>query len=207
MWEQAENAIIEACAEKGLPTHTELGEAAFYGPKLDFMIKDALGRRWQLGTIQVDYNLPERFQLEYTGADNQKHRPVMIHRAPFGSMERFIAVLIEHTAGHFPLWLIPDQVVVLPISEKFNDYAQQVAAALNAQDVRTIVDDRNEKIGRKIRDNEIKHIPYMLVVGEKEAADGTVNVRKQGTQQQETMKIEDFAKKIQEEVREMTENF
>ena len=207
VWEQAQNAIIEACAEKGLPTRTELGEAAFYGPKLDFMIKDALGRRWQLGTIQVDYNLPERFQLEYTGADNQKHRPVMIHRAPFGSMERFIAVLIEHTAGHFPLWLIPDQVVVLPISEKFNDYAQQVAATLNAQDVRTIVDDRNEKIGRKIRDNELKHIPYMLVVGEKEAADNTVNVRKQGTQQQETMKIEDFAKKIQEEVRQMTENF
>ncbi len=207
VWEQAQNAIIEACAEKGLPTRTELGEAAFYGPKLDFMIKDALGRRWQLGTIQVDYNLPERFQLEYTGADNQKHRPVMIHRAPFGSMERFIAVLIEHTAGHFPLWLIPDQVVVLPISEKFNDYAQQVAATLDAQDVRTIIDDRNEKIGRKIRDNEIKHIPYLLIVGEKEAADGTVNVRKQGTQQQETMKIEDFAKKIQEEVRQMTENF
>ena len=170
------------------------------------MIKDALGRRWQLGTIQVDYNLPERFQLEYTGADNQKHRPVMIHRAPFGSMERFIAVLIEHTAGHFPLWLTPDQVVVLPISEKFNDYAKEVAAALNAQDVRTIIDDRNEKIGRKIRDNEIKHIPYLLIVGEKEAADGTVNVRKQGTQQQETMKIDDFAKKIQEEVRQMTEN-
>ena len=207
VWEQAQNAIIEACAEKGLNTRTELGEAAFYGPKLDFMIKDALGRRWQLGTIQVDYNLPERFQLEYTGADNQKHRPVMIHRAPFGSMERFIAVLIEHTAGHFPLWLTPDQVVVLPISEKFNNYAQQVAATLNAQDVRTIVDDRNEKIGRKIRDNEIKHIPYMLVVGEKESADGTVNVRKQGTQQQETMKIEEFAKKIQEEVRQMTEKF
>jgi threonyl-tRNA synthetase len=155
----------------------------------------------------VDYNLPERFQLEYTGADNQKHRPVMIHRAPFGSMERFIAVLIEHTAGHFPLWLTPDQVVVLPISEKFNDYAQQVASSLNAQEVRTIVDDRNEKIGRKIRDNEMKHIPYLLIVGEKEAADGTVNVRKQGTQQQETMKIDDFAKKIQEEVRQMTENF
>jgi threonyl-tRNA synthetase len=171
------------------------------------MIKDALGRRWQLGTIQVDYNLPERFQLEYTGADNQKHRPVMIHRAPFGSMERFIAVLIEHTAGHFPLWLTPDQVVVLPISEKHNDYAHQVAATLNMQDVRTLVDDRNEKIGRKIRDNEIKHIPYMLVVGEKEAADGTVNVRKQGTQQQETMTIDEFAKKVQEEVRQMTENF
>ena len=207
VWEKAENAIIEACKEKNLPAKVEYGEAAFYGPKLDFMVKDALGRRWQLGTIQVDYNLPERFDLEYVGEDNQKHRPVMIHRAPFGSMERFIAVLIEHTAGHFPLWLIPDQVVVLPISEKFNDYAQQVAATLNAQDVRTIVDDRNEKIGRKIRDNELKHIPYMLVVGEKEAADNTVNVRKQGTQQQETMKIEDFAKKIQEEVRQMTENF
>src|SRR5574344_627275 len=207
VWDEAESAIIEACAEKGMKTRTELGEAAFYGPKLDFMIKDALGRRWQLGTIQVDYNLPERFQLEYTGADNQKHRPVMIHRAPFGSMERFIAVLIEHTAGRFPLWLTPDQVVVLPISEKYNDYAHKVAETLNAQDVRTVIDDRNEKIGRKIRDNEIKHIPYMLVVGEKEATDGTVNVRKQGTQQQETMKIDDFAKKIIEEVRQMTENF
>lgn len=206
-WERAERAIVEACEEKGLPAKIEYGEAAFYGPKLDFMVKDAIGRRWQLGTIQVDYNLPERFQLEYTGADNQKHRPVMIHRAPFGSMERFIAVLIEHTAGHFPLWLTPDQVVVLPISEKFNDYAQKVAEQLNVEDVRTIVDLRNEKIGRKIRDNEIKHIPYLLIVGEKEAADGTVNVRKQGTQQQETMKIEDFAKKIQEEVRQMTENF
>src|SRR5574344_1097553 len=206
-WEKAERAIIEACAEKGLNARTELGEAAFYGPKLDFMVKDAIGRRWQLGTIQVDYNLPERFGLEYTGADNQKHRPVMIHRAPFGSMERFIAVLIEHTAGRFPLWLTPDQVVILPISDKYNDYAHRVAATLNAQDVRTIVDDRNEKIGRKIRDNEIKHIPYMLVVGEKEATDGTVNVRKQGTQQQETMKIDDFAKKIIEEVRQMTENF
>ncbi len=171
------------------------------------MIKDALGRRWQLGTIQVDYNLPERFQLEYTGADNQKHRPVMIHRAPFGSMERFIAVLIEHTAGRFPLWLIPDQVVVLPISEKFNDYAQKVAEELNQNDVRTIVDDRNEKIGRKIRDNELKHIPYLLIVGEKEAGEGTVNVRKQGTQQQETLTIADFAKKINDEVKEMTENF
>jgi threonyl-tRNA synthetase len=206
-WEKAEAAIIQACKDKGMNAVVEYGEAAFYGPKLDFMVKDALGRSWQLGTIQVDYNLPERFQLEYTGADNQKHRPVMIHRAPFGSMERFIAVLIEHTAGHFPLWLTPDQVVVLPISEKHNDYAHQVAATLNMQDVRTLVDDRNEKIGRKIRDNEIKHIPYMLVVGEKEAADGTVNVRKQGTQQQETMTIDEFAKKVQEEVRQMTENF
>ena len=208
IWEEAQNAIIEACREKGLPAHEETGEAAFYGPKLDFMIKDALGRRWQLGTIQVDYNLPERFKLEYTGADNEKHRPVMIHRAPFGSMERFVAVLIEHTAGHFPLWLTPDQVVVLPISEKFNDYANQVCEYLNQQDVRTIVDDRNEKIGRKIRDNELKHIPYLLIVGEKEASEGTVNVRKQGEQgQQETMSMQDFAKKIQEEVKNMTENF
>lgn len=179
-WERAEQAIIEACKEKGLPAHIEYGEAAFYGPKLDFMVKDALGRRWQLGTIQVDYNLPERFQLEYTGADNQKHRPVMIHRAPFGSMERFVAVLIEHTAGKFPLWLTPDQVAVLPISDKFNDYAQKVSEELNAQDVRAYVDDRSEKIGRKIRDNEMKHVPYLLVVGEKEAANGTVAVRKQG---------------------------
>lgn len=206
VWEQAENAIIEACAEKGLNTRTELGEAAFYGPKLDFMIKDALGRRWQLGTIQVDYNLPERFKLEYTGSDNEKHRPVMIHRAPFGSMERFIAVLIEHTAGHFPLWLTPDQVAILPISEKFNDYAKKVCEYLTQHDVRATVDDRNEKIGRKIRDNEVKHIPYMLVVGEKEAANGTVNVRKQGTQEQQTLSMEDFAKKINDEVREMTEN-
>jgi len=208
VWEEAQNAIIEACREKGLPAHEETGEAAFYGPKLDFMIKDALGRRWQLGTIQVDYNLPERFKLEYTGADNEKHRPVMIHRAPFGSMERFVAVLIEHTAGHFPLWLTPDQVVVLPISEKFNDYANQVCEYLNQQDVRTIIDDRNEKIGRKIRDNELKHIPYLLIVGEKEASEGTVNVRKQGEQgQQETMSMQDFAKRIQEEVKNMTENF
>ena len=207
VWAEAENAIIEACKEKGLGARTELGEAAFYGPKLDFMVKDAIGRRWQLGTIQVDYNLPERFKLEYTGADNEKHRPVMIHRAPFGSMERFCAVLIEHTAGHFPLWLTPDQVVVLPISEKFNDYAKQVSEYLNANDVRTIVDDRNEKIGRKIRDNELKRIPYMLVVGEKEAAEGTVSVRKQGEGDQGSMKFEDFAQKINDEVRSMTENF
>ena len=207
VWAEAENAIIEACKEKGLSARTELGEAAFYGPKLDFMVKDAIGRRWQLGTIQVDYNLPERFKLEYTGADNEKHRPVMIHRAPFGSMERFCAVLIEHTAGHFPLWLTPDQVVVLPISEKFNDYAKQVSEYLNANDVRTIVDDRNEKIGRKIRDNELKRIPYMLIVGEKEAAEGTVSVRKQGEGDQGSMKFEDFAKKINDEVRSMTENF
>lgn len=210
VWEEAERAIIEACEEKGLPARKETGEAAFYGPKLDFMIKDALGRRWQLGTIQVDYNLPERFKLEYTGSDNEKHRPVMIHRAPFGSMERFIAVLIEHTAGHFPLWLTPDQVVILPISEKFNDYAKQVSEYLNNNDVRATVDDRNEKIGRKIRDNELKRIPYMLVVGEKEMNEGTVNVRKQGQGDggtQISMKFEDFANKINEEVRQMTENF
>ena len=210
VWEEAERAIIEACEEKGLPARKETGEAAFYGPKLDFMIKDALGRRWQLGTIQVDYNLPERFKLEYTGSDNEKHRPVMIHRAPFGSMERFIAVLIEHTAGHFPLWLTPEQVVILPISEKFNDYAKQVSEYLNNNDVRAIVDDRNEKIGRKIRDNELKRIPYMLVVGEKEMNEGTVNVRKQGQGDNGTqisMKFEEFANKINEEVRQMTENF
>lgn len=206
-WERAEQAIIEACEEKGLPAHIEYGEAAFYGPKLDFMVKDALGRRWQLGTIQVDYNLPERFELEYTGADNQKHRPVMIHRAPFGSMERFVAVLIEHTVGHFPLWLTPDQVAILPISDKFNDYAQKVCEELNAQDVRAYVDDRSEKIGRKIRDNEMKHVPYLLVVGEKEAANGTVAVRKQGEGDQGVLSVADFAKKINDEVAEMTENF
>ncbi len=207
VWEEAERAIIEACEEKGLQTHTELGEAAFYGPKLDFMVKDALGRRWQLGTIQVDYNLPERFQLEYTGEDNLKHRPVMIHRAPFGSMERFVAVLIEHTAGHFPLWLTPDQVAILPISEKYNDYALKVQEMLEKEDVRTILDDRAEKIGRKIRDNEMKHIPYLLIVGEKEAADGLVSVRRQGKGDQGSMKIADFAKKINDEVREMTEKY
>ncbi len=207
VWEQAERAIIEACEEKGLQTRTELGEAAFYGPKLDFMVKDALGRRWQLGTIQVDYNLPERFQLEYTGEDNQKHRPVMIHRAPFGSMERFVAVLIEHTAGNFPLWLAPDQVAILPISEKYNDYAEQVRQYLDTQDVRATVDDRNEKIGRKIRDNELKRIPYMLIVGEKEAAEGTVSVRKKGEGDQGSMKFEDFANKINEIVRDMTNKY
>ena len=207
VWNAAENAIIEACKEKGLPARVEYGEAAFYGPKLDFMVKDALGRRWQLGTIQVDYNLPERFQLEYTGEDNQKHRPVMVHRAPFGSMERFCAVLIEHTAGQFPLWLTPDQVAILPISEKFNDYAKQLQAYFDEQDVRAIVDDRNEKIGRKIRDNEMKRIPYMLIVGEKEAAEGTVSVRKRGEGDQGNMKFEDFAKKINEEVRNMLNNY
>ena len=202
-WEKAEQAIIEACEEKGLNAKIEYGEAAFYGPKLDFMVKDALGRRWQLGTIQVDYNLPERFQLEYTGEDNKKHRPVMIHRAPFGSMERFVAVLIEHTAGHFPLWLMPDQAVVLPISDKFNDYAREVRNRLEVADVRTLVDDRSEKIGRKIRDNEMKHIPFLLVVGEKEAAEGTVAVRVQGQGGgQEVMSIEDFAARVRAEVAE-----
>ena len=202
-WERAEQAIIDACKEKGLPAIVEYGEAAFYGPKLDFMVKDALGRRWQLGTIQVDYNLPERFDLEYTGEDNKKHRPVMIHRAPFGSMERFVAVLIEHTAGKFPLWLTPDQVVILPISEKFNDYAHSVAADLNAQDIRVQVDDRNEKIGRKIRDNELKRIPYMLIVGEKEAENGEVSVRKQGAGDVGTVKVAEFAKMITDEVNAM----
>lgn len=206
-WEHAEQAIIEACKEKGLEARVEYGEAAFYGPKLDFMVKDAIGRRWQLGTIQVDYNLPERFQLEYTGADNQKHRPVMIHRAPFGSMERFVAVLIEHTAGHFPLWLTPDQVVILPISDKYNDYANEVCRQLNDSDVRATVDDRSEKIGRKIRDNEMKHIPYLLIVGENEVNEGTVSIRKQGEGDQGSMKIADFAKKINDEVAEMTKNY
>ena len=202
-WERAERAIVEACEEKGLKAKVEYGEAAFYGPKLDFMVKDAIGRRWQLGTIQVDYNLPERFDLEYMGSDNQKHRPVMIHRAPFGSMERFCAVLIEHTGGKFPLWLTPDQAVILPISEKFNAYAEEVRAYLDSMDIRAIVDDRNEKIGRKIRDNELKHIPYMLIVGEKEAENGEVSVRKQGHGDQGSMKIADFAKNIAEEVSEM----
>ncbi|MBP3669729.1 MAG: threonine--tRNA ligase [Bacteroides sp.] len=202
-WERAERAIVEACEEKGLKAKVEYGEAAFYGPKLDFMVKDAIGRRWQLGTIQVDYNLPERFELEYMGSDNLKHRPVMIHRAPFGSMERFCAVLIEHTGGKFPLWLTPDQVVILPISEKYNAYAEEVRAYLDSQDIRAIVDDRNEKIGRKIRDNELKHIPYLLVVGEKEAENGEVSVRKQGQGDQGSMKIADFAKNIAEEVSEM----
>ena len=202
-WERAERAIVEACEEKGLKAKVEYGEAAFYGPKLDFMVKDAIGRRWQLGTIQVDYNLPERFDLDYMGSDNQKHRPVMIHRAPFGSMERFCAVLIEHTGGKFPLWLTPDQAVILPISEKYNAYAEEVRAYLDSMDIRAIVDDRNEKIGRKIRDNELKHIPYMLIVGEKEAENGEVSVRKQGQGDQGSMKIADFAKNIAEEVSEM----
>jgi threonyl-tRNA synthetase len=200
-WEKAEGAIVEACAEKGLKTTTVLGEAAFYGPKLDFMIKDALGRSWQLGTIQVDYNLPERFKLEYTGADDKPHRPVMIHRAPFGSMERFCAVLIEHTAGKFPLWLTPEQVVVLPISEKYNDYAQKVLNELNISDIRTVIDERNGKIGRKIRDNELKRIPYLLIVGEKEAESGTVSVRRQGEGDKGSMTVEAFADFIRGEIR------
>ena len=202
-WQRAEQAIVEACQEKGLNARVETGEAAFYGPKLDFMVKDAIGRRWQLGTIQVDYNLPERFNLEYTGSDNQKYQPVMIHRAPFGSMERFVAVLIEHTGGKFPLWLTPDQVAILPISEKFNDYAEQVKRDLEKYDVRCIIDDRNEKITRKIRDNEMKHIPYMLIVGEKEMAEGAVTVRKQGGINEGTLKIDEFGKKIEDEVNDM----
>lgn len=202
-WEKAERAIVEACQEKGLSARVELGEAAFYGPKLDFMVKDAIGRRWQLGTIQVDYNLPERFGLEYTGEDNQKHRPVMIHRAPFGSMERFIAVLIEHTSGKFPLWLTPDQVVILPISEKFNEYAYKISQEMDMKDVRVTVDDRNEKIGRKIRDNELKRIPYMLIVGEKEAEKQEVSVRKQGEGDKGTMKVSEFIAQINSEVESM----
>ena len=203
-WHLAENAIIEACAEKGLKARQVEGEAAFYGPKLDFMVKDAIGRRWQLGTIQVDYNLPERFGLEYTGADNQKHRPVMIHRAPFGSMERFVAVLLEHTAGKLPLWLIPEQCVILHISEKYNDYAYEVAKTLEQKDVRAVVDDRNEKIGKKIRDNELKRIPYMLIVGEKEVEESTVSVRKQGEGDKGSMKVEEFASLICDLVAEQT---
>ena len=206
-WARSEAAIVEACKEKGLPARVEYGEAAFYGPKLDFMIKDAIGRRWQLRTIQVDYNLPKRFQLEYTDEDNTKKTPVMIHRAPFGSMERFCAVLIEHTAGHFPLWLTPDQVAILPISEKYNDYAAKVAKYFDSVGVRATIDARNEKIGRKVRDNELKRIPYMLIVGEKEQTDGTVAVRPQGGGEQCVMSMEDFAKKINDEVAEMTKDF
>ena len=202
IWAESENAIREACKEKGLETREEVGEAAFYGPKLDFMVKDAIGRRWQLGTIQVDYNLPQRFKLEYTAEDNSKKTPVMIHRAPFGSLERFTAVLIEHTAGHFPLWLTPDQVAILPISEKYNDYAQKVRQYFDKQGVRALVDDRNEKIGRKIRDNELKRVPYMVIVGEKESAEGLVSMRKQGGGEQATMSMEEFAQRINAEVAE-----
>lgn len=203
VWEESEQAIKEACAEKGLDAKIAYGEAAFYGPKLDFMVKDAIGRRWQLGTIQVDYNLPQRFKLEYTDEDNVKKTPVMIHRAPFGSLERFTAVLIEHTAGHFPLWLTPDQVAILPISEKYNDYAKKVSKYFDAQGVRATIDDRNEKIGRKIRDNELMRVPYMVIVGEKETADGLVSMRKQGGGEQATMTMEEFAKRINGEVAEM----
>ena len=205
-WQKAEQAIIDACQEKGLSAHVEYGEAAFYGPKLDFMVKDAIGRRWQLGTIQVDYNLPERFQLEYTGADNQKHRPVMIHRAPFGSMERFVAVLLENTAGKLPLWLAPDQVAILPISERFNDYAYEVKNILERQEIRAYVDDRSEKIGRKIRDNEMKKTPYMLIVGEKEQAERIVSIRKQGAGDGGSMTIDDFATMIVNEVKSQIEH-
>ena len=203
-WDRAEQAIIEACQEKGLPARIEYGEAAFYGPILDFMVKDAIGRRWQLGTIQVDYNLPERFGLEYTGSDNQKHRPVLIHRAPFGSMERFVAVLLEHTAGNLPIWLSPEQAVILPISEKFNDYAEEVRKTLAQKGIRAIVDNRNEKIGKKIRDNELKRIPYMLVVGEKEVNNGEISVRKQGEGDKGSVKIATFAENFSREIEEMT---
>ena len=202
-WHLAENAIIEACKEKGLNATQVEGEAAFYGPKLDFMVRDAIGRKWQLGTIQVDYNLPERFGLEFTGNDNQKHRPVMIHRAPFGSMERFVAVLLEHTAGKLPLWLIPEQCVVLPISEKFNRYAYSVVKQLDKEGVRAFVDDRNEKIGKKIRDNELKKIPYLLIVGEKEQENGEISVRKQGEGDKGSMKIINFAAALNSEVESM----
>ena len=206
VWEESERAIKEACKEKGLNARIEIGEAAFYGPKLDFMVKDAIGRRWQLGTIQVDYNLPNRFKLEYTAENNTKETPVMIHRAPFGSLERFTAVLIEHTAGHFPLWLTPDQVAILPISEKYNEYAQEVKQYFDAHDVRALVDERNEKIGRKIRDNELKRIPYMVIVGEKEMEGGLVSMRQQGGGEQATMTKKDFVRRIQEEAAEQTRN-
>jgi threonyl-tRNA synthetase len=199
-WALAEQAIIEAASEKGLNTVVELGEAAFYGPKLDFMVKDALGRKWQLGTIQVDYNLPERFELEYTGSDNQKHRPVMIHRAPFGSLERFVAVLIEHCAGNFPLWLSPEQFIILPISEKYEDYAKKLSDSLKDSDICGLIDFRDEKIGRKIRDAEVKKIPYMLIVGEKEVAEGKVSVRKHGEGDLGSMVIEDLKEKIIKEI-------
>ncbi len=204
-WTKAEQAIIEAVEEKGMKATIEIGEAAFYGPKLDFMVRDAIGRKWQLGTIQVDYNLPERFELEYTGNDNSKHRPVMIHRAPFGSMERFVAVLIEHCAGKFPLWLSPEQVIILPISEKYIDYAKKVLLLLDKSDIRGRVDERNEKTGKKIRDAELDKVPYMIIVGEKEEADGTVSIRKHGSGDLGTQRIEDFAAMIKEEIRQMTE--
>jgi threonyl-tRNA synthetase len=199
-WEKAESAIIEAAAEKGLSTIVETGEAAFYGPKLDFMVKDAIGRKWQLGTIQVDYNLPERFDLEYIGSDDKRHRPIMIHRAPFGSMERFVAVLLEHTGGKFPLWLTPDQVVILPVSEKYNDYAKKVCELLENCDIRAAIDDRNETIGKKIRENELKRIPYLLIVGEKEEQANALSVRKQGGEDKGQMSIQQFTDFIKEEI-------
>ncbi|MBR4882661.1 MAG: LysR family transcriptional regulator [Bacteroidales bacterium] len=205
-WERAESAIIEAAKEKGLNTVVEYGEAAFYGPKLDFMVKDAIGRKWQLGTIQVDYNLPERFDLEYTGADDKKYRPIMIHRAPFGSMERFVAVLLEHTGGRLPLWLAPDQVVVLPVSEKYNEFAKKVCNLLNNCDIRASIDDRNETIGKKIRENELKRMPYQLIVGEKEAAEDKVSVRKQGGEDLGVMGVQDFASFINEEIKKQLSN-
>ena len=201
-WAKAEQAIIDAAAEKGLKTVVEYGEAAFYGPKLDFMVKDAIGRKWQLGTIQVDYNLPERFELEYTGSDGQKHRPVMIHRAPFGSLERFVAVLLEHTGGRLPLWLTPDQVMVLPVSEKFADYAKKVCDLMNNSDIRASIDDRNETIGKRIRENELKRVPYIVIVGEKEMTESTVSVRRQGGQDEGTMPLENFIDRINKEVAE-----
>ncbi len=204
-WEKAERAIIEASEEKGLKTVVELGEAAFYGPKLDFMVRDAIGRKWQLGTIQVDYNLPERFELEYVGADDKRHRPIMIHRAPFGSMERFVAVLIEHTGGKFPLWLTPEQAVILPVSEKYNDYAKKVADFLNNADIRASIDDRNETIGKKIRENELKRVPFLLIVGEKEADNGTISVRVQGEGDKGAMKMEEFRELVENEIKRQIE--
>ncbi len=204
-WDKAEQAIIDVTKENGIYAVIEIGEAAFYGPKLDFMVRDAIGRKWQLGTIQVDYNLPERFELEYIGNDNQKHRPVMIHRAPFGSMERFVAVLIEHCAGKFPLWLAPEQVTILPISEKFENYAKKVSQLLNNYDIRSKIDNRNEKAGKKIRDAELERIPYMLIVGEKEEAEGTISVRKQGTGDIGSFTIEAFSALINDEIKTMME--
>ncbi|MBK12865.1 MAG: threonine--tRNA ligase [Crocinitomicaceae bacterium] len=202
-WDKAEKAIAEIALEKGLKTVTELGEAAFYGPKLDFMVRDAIGRKWQLGTVQIDYNLPERFELEYVGADNQKHRPVMIHRAPFGSMERFVAILIEHCAGKFPLWLTPEQARILPVSDKFNDYAKEVSKSLEKRDIRALIDDRSEKVGKKIREAELDKVPYMLIVGGDESENGTVSLRKQGEGDVGGMTIDAFAERIESEVSQM----
>jgi threonyl-tRNA synthetase len=200
-WAKAEAAIIEAAEEKGLNTVVEYGEAAFYGPKLDFMVKDAIGRKWQLGTIQVDYNLPERFELEYIGSDNQKHRPIMIHRAPFGSLERFVAVLLEHTGGKLPLWLTPDQVNIVPVSEKYEEYAKKVCDLLNNSDIRASVDDRNETLGKRIRESELKRIPFLVIVGEKEMTEGSVSVRRQGGIDAGSMSTEDFVALVSDEIR------